>query len=510
MKPSLSRREFLKLAGLFSASATLPTYFLKPDTAESNANSPNVLIVVFDAWSASNISLYGYDRKTTPNLERLAEKAIVYHNHYSGGNFTTPGTASLLTGVLPWSHRAFILNDTVQRSYAQKTVFHTFNGYHRIAYTHNPIANTLLRQFMTGLDDYVPMHDLYLESEYLVDTLFAEDHDIATVSWNRAFKLVEDGYSYSLYLSRVYENYQKLKPQKLTEIATNFPRGLPNYDGISYFTLEDGIDGMLDIIKEGSQPFLGYFHFLPPHNPFKTRTDFYDKYAKDGFTPPEKPDHLFLGDTNEVEILKKRRLYDEFILYVDSEFTRLYEYMGQTGLLDNTYLILTSDHGEMFERGIIGHMTPSLHQPVIKIPMVIFPPLQKTRMDVYDKTSAVDLLPTLMQVTGQAIPDWSEGIVMPPFSTSTSDPNREIYALQVGDVDKNGKICSATVMLVKGQHKLMWYFGHEKLGENGELVEIYDLLEDPEELNNLYPEQQDLTKRLLGIAKANFEEKNQK
>jgi arylsulfatase A-like enzyme len=363
---------------------------------------------------------------------------------------------------------------------------------------------------MTGIDDYVPMHDLYLESASVVDVLFAEDHDIATVSWNRALKQAQEGSSYSLYLPRVYDTYKKWKTKKLAEIATNFPRGLPNYDGNAYFTLEAGIDGVLDLIGGVSNPFLGYYHFLPPHNPFKTRADFFNKFAKDDHSPPGKPeDHLFFGDTNQDELLKRRRLYDEFILYVDYEFARLYEHMERNGLLENTWLILTSDHGEMFERGILGHMTPSLHQPIIRIPLVVFPPGGKARVDVYDTTSAIDLLPTLMHVTGQDVPDWAEGVVLPPFSTSTSSSDRDVYALQVGDIDKNGRITSATVMLVRGRHKLMWYFGYGELDEEGDLVELYDILADPEELHNLFPSRQDLANRLLRIAKSKLEEKNQ-
>jgi len=504
MKPNLTRREFLKTAGIYTAGAALPGYFLKSNKPAAGKNKPNFLIVVFDAWSASNMSLYGYPRKTTPKLERLAEKAIVYHNHYAGGNFTTPGTASLLTGTHPWSHQAYILNDTVHKSYAKKSVFHAFEDYQRIAYTHNPIANTLLRQFMTGLDDYIPMRDYFLESNALVDTLFSDDHDIATVSWNRALKQSDDGFSYSLIFSQIHDYFKKNKLQRLEKIASDFPRGLPNYDGIAYFTLDDGINGVVEILDNNLQPFLGYFHFLPPHNPFKTRVDFNNTFKDDGYYPPNKPDHLFLGDSSKTDILKKRRLYDEFILYVDSEFARLYHLLESSGILENTYLILTSDHGEMFERGILGHMTPSLHQPVINIPLVIFPPGGKSREDVSVTTSAIDLLPTLIQITNREFPDWSEGSVLPPFSSKT--PN-ETFALQVGDLDKEKRICNATVMMIKDQYKLNWYFGYEELGEKGEMIELYDLKADPGEMNNLYQSNSEIAQMMLRSAKMKLESK---
>ena len=89
--------------------------------------------------------------------------------------------------------------------------------------------------------------------------------------------------------------------------------------------------------------------------------------------------------------------------------------MEESGMLENTWLIFTSDHGEMFERGINGHMTVCQHEPVMKIPLIIFEPGQTTRRDVYTPTNSVDVLPTLLHLTGQPVPDWVEGeVYIPP------------------------------------------------------------------------------------------------
>src|SRR3989304_4147872 len=86
------------------------------------------------------------------------------------------------------------------------------------------------------------------------------------------------------------------------------------------------------------------------------------------------------------------------------------------GVLENTWVLLTSDHGELFERAIWQHTTPVLYQPVIRIPLLIFQPGRTTRLDVHTPTSAVDILPTLRHVTGSEPVSWSEGLVLPPFS----------------------------------------------------------------------------------------------
>ena len=507
MKNHLSRRDFLQLSGILTASALLPTYVVKPVTANRDTNKANILIILFDAWSAANTSLYGYNRQTTPNLERLVNKAVVYHNHYSGGNFTTPGTASLLTGSLPWSHRAYLLNETVHPTYARKSIFHTFKDYHRIAYTHNPIANTLLRQFIVALDSYIPMHTHYLDRDFLVDGFFSKDRDIATVSVNRALKQEDSGYAYSLLLSKFYGKYKQRQDKKRIEVAPDFPRGIPNYDGISYFTLEQGIEGVLSKVEASASPFLGYYHFLPPHNPYTPRLEFLNQFKSDGYLPDRKPNHFSSEGASEQDLDKRRRYYDEFILYVDDQFARLYQGLEARGLLENTWLVLTSDHGEMFERGILGHMTASLHQPVIHTPLVIFPPGQQSRVDITEPTSAIDLLPTLASVSENQIPTWAEGRVLPPFETPGSIP--DVFAVQVKKTGENRLITRGTVMLVRGQHKLTWYFGYPELGTDGEMIELYNLEADPQELNDLASAQPGLAAELSAAVKAKLAEMEQ-
>ena len=505
MKSFISRREFLKMAGILSLSYAIPPSISKASFA--NSNGENVLIVVFDAWSALNISLYGYNRRTTPNLERLAEKAIVYHNHFAGGHFTTPGTASLLTGTTPWTHRAFKHNDTVAASAVQKNIFNAFSGYHRLAYTHNPLADTLLRQFLTDIEEYAPWPDLYFEKDPLNFTLFKNDQDIASLGWRREMKRLEEGHAYTLFLSQIYES---IINRKVAYIAPNFPRGIPNYSdlGLNYFTLEQGIDWLSSSIGAAPQPFFGYYHFLPPHDPYNTRLDFMDRFVDENYQLSEKPLHLLDQGVAEDRMLERQRWYDEFILYVDAQFARLHGQLERNGILENTWLILTTDHGEMFERGILGHVAPVFHQPISHIPLLVFPPGHDKRVDIYDKTSAIDLFPTLLHVTDQVIPEWAEGVLMPPFNTSKTQPERDITTGQVEKTDGNGCVAEATAMLVRGDYKLMWFFGYEQLEEDTELIELYDLANDPEELHNLYLTHKDIANELLDVLRHKLAELN--
>ena len=496
MKSSLTRRDFLKFASLVSLS-----HALSPAASKLKVGNPstpaNVLILVFDAWAAANMSLYGYPRRTTPNLERLAEKAIVYHNHFAGSHYTTPGTASLLTGTTPWTNQAFNLHAELPEHVAKNTVFSAFSEYYRLAYSHNPLVNALLQQMITNLDELTPREQLFFESDRLFTSLFNKDFDTAFVSRNQTLKQKDDGFSYTLFLARLYQSYKRRRANRVGEY---FPRGVPGQGGFDFFLLEDSVDWISSIAESTEHPFLGYYHLYPPHSPYHTRIDFLDSFADDNYKPTPKPKHFLKGFSAEGRADHQRRWYDEFMLYVDSEFARLYKELEQNGTLENTWLVITTDHGEMFERGIRGHLTPVFYQPVMRVPLLIFPPGQESRIDVYEQTSAIDLLPTLARATDQDVPNWAEGRVMAPFSESTSSEEKCISSIQVEIEDEEGNVLAATAMLIQNDYKLIWSFGYKQL-QGEELVELYDLQADPEELNNLSADEKGITANMLDVLK---------
>lgn len=519
MKDRITRRDFLKLAGLLPISVAAPRFINSLDGIGAvQSNAQNILVIVFDAWSAYHLSLYGYPRDTAPNIARLADRAVVYHNHYAGGNFTTPGTASLLTGTLPWTHRAFQPGGRVPDSLVPDNIFAAFENNYRISYSHNLWANLLLRQFRDDMEQYIPKkkyfltgdgsgsnQGFFLDSDTIIPVLFENDEDTALVSWIRAMEREEEGFAYSLFLSPLYERYRNYYyGKRFADVKALFPRGIPR-DDYDYFLLEQAIDAIGGLLTTIPQPFTGYFHFWPPHAPYNTHQDFIDHFYEDGYTPPSKPLDLF-GD--EGPKTKNRREYDEYILYVDREFGRFYDHLEQNGLLENTWIVLTADHGEMFERGIEGHRTPVLYESVVRIPLLIFEPGRESRTDIYENTSAVDILPTLLHVTGQGPAGWTEGGVLPPFAPEEPDPERNVYVVQAEKSEQYGPLTIATLSIRKGDYKLLYFYGYEELGADGERIELYNLKVDPEELNDLYNVEQEIGQELLNELKEKLTEVN--
>ena len=500
MKKQFSRRDFLKLAG------ALPAGLAASRLSQTfQAGGQNVIIVVFDSFSAYDVSLLGFERKTTPNMDRLAGRAIRYHNHFAGGNFTSPGTASLLTGVLPWTHRAINLNGRVTGPFVAQNIFSAFKDHYRIAYTHNGYANTLLRQFAAEIDELIPRDSLFLKSyDALVSSLFRNDEDIASISWIRNMKVNEEGTAYSLFLSHLYETMQA---KRIENLKPRFPRGIPATSQVNPYLLETAIDAVKNRLTDIPQPFLGYFHFMPPHHPYRTSVEFFDAFKGDGYPFVAKPaDILARKIISQPSLERIRTEYDEFILYADREFGRLYDALEASGILKDTWLVLTSDHGEMFERGMAGHGFKVLYQPVIQIPLMIFEPGRTDGLDVYEYTSAADVLPTLTYLTGQAPPAWTEGAVLPPFMPASA--TRNIFTVQAIDSDPNAPLTQASVSLLRENYKLHYYFGYEETSGE-EIVKLFDVESDPEEMTDLAQTKKGTTDELLDELRTKLAEVNE-
>jgi choline-sulfatase len=269
--------------------------------------------------------------------------------------------------------------------------------------------------------------------------------------------------------------------------------------------LEQAIQGIGNLLLTVPQPFIGYFHFWPPHAPYNTHREFSGHFEGDGYISPVKPLDLFGEKTPPT---KHRVEYDEYILYVDREFGRFFDHLENNGLLENTWIVLTSDHGEMFERGIEGHRTPALYEPVVRVPLMIFEPGRTSRVDIHANTSAVDILPTMLHVTGNKEADWTEGLVLPPFAPQAPGPERSVYVVQAEKSEQFAPLTVVTLTLRKGDYKLMYFLGYKELRGNQERVELYNIKDDPEELNDLFDTEKEIGLDLINELKAKLEEVN--
>ncbi|HXQ38950.1 MAG TPA: hypothetical protein VN843_33420, partial [Anaerolineales bacterium] len=123
-------------------------------------------------------------------------------------------------------------------------------------------------------------------------------------------------------------------------------------------------------------------------------------------------------------------------------------------------------------------------------------------------TSAVDVLPTLSHVTGHNRPAWGEGAVLPPYATTQPDPDRNIYVVQAIDNPQNAPLTEASTVLIKENYKLHYYFGYPE-AQQAELVNLFDIKSDPEELVDLYSSKKGVARELLDELKRKLREVNE-
>ncbi len=476
-----SRRDFLKLGSLFSGAAALTG--LVPQMARASSGStPNIIIFVFDAMSARNLSLYGYRRQTTPNFERFAGRATVFNQHYSAGSFTTPGTASLLTGLYPWTHRALNYSGLVARSVSDHNLFRAVGRrYHRLAFSQNMAPNYFFAQFRKDIEKVLSPASFSLVSAIVGDKISPDLQES-----HRAFEdfMFADGTPPASLVFGLFQRILLRRAMLRTSVA-DYPRGLPRTAQYPiFFVLKDVFDGMIETVEAMRPPFLTYLHTWTPHDPYRPTKSFEQLFA-DGWKPKPKPDHVLGTHIATKHINMRRQNYDEYIANLDLEFGRLIDDFDARGILDSSYVVLTSDHGDLFERGVEGHLSPLLYEGVVHIPLMISAPGQQARRDINVPTSSVDVLPTLTHLSGAEVPSWCEGQLLPGFG----GPENAEQSVFMMDAKENSAFAPlrhrASFALRKGPYKLICYRGFSEYAGKDQF-ELYDIENDPEELNDLY------------------------
>ena len=249
----------------------------------------------------------------------------------------------------------------------------------------------------------------------------------------------------------------------------HFDRGFDEYD----WSRNDPDDKVLAeatdwLYQNDRKPFMLWVHFLPPHAPYVYRKEAEHLYRK-GYEGPFETTTGVKFDTDvprDIERIKD--LYKGMVLYSDHLFGELIATIEELGLLDNSLVIVTSDHGEeLYEHG--GFQHGRLTEEQVRIPLIIHHPDMKAGARTDVMVSNVDLLPTIMEMTGHPITDpmdghsWLSGVHQPRsiVSVSLTGAHDRYLSLRRGD-DKLILTC---------------------MPERG--VRLYDLASDPGEENDL-------------------------
>jgi len=483
MSSTVTRRDFLKVAAgvsLLPILGNLPAGLHQPPSQDKK--TPNIIIILFDALSATNLSLYGYPRKTSSAIEKLAERSIVYHAHHAAGNFTAPSTASLFSGTYPWKHRVFNLSGMVQPDVRPINLPKLLPAsYYQAAMVQNMYADILLYQFSEEMKLRLAPDTGGMAGKAFYPRFFPDDAIFGAKSIDQ-FILDKKENPASFFLSLPLELQRKIKMRTLVDLMSDqYPEGVPVLNATdTLFTIDRVMEAVGEMLTSLPAPFFSYIHLMPPHAPYRPSSEFLGIFD-DGWVPKPKKHHRLATRRSAEHLNKQRQKYDEYLANLDAEFGKLLDGLEKSGLLENSYVIVTSDHGEFFERGQQGHVTPLLFEALTRIPLVLSTPGQRERHDIFSTTSNVDLMPTLLNIAGVEVPDSIEGHILPGLG-GIEDPERSTFTVEAKRNFAYKPIKKASIAMWLGSYKLIRYMGYKHY----EGYEFYDLESDPGELENRY------------------------
>jgi len=406
---------------------------------------PNVLIYMIDTLRADHASLYGYARDTTPFLKKLGSTGLVFENCQVQATWTKPSTASLLTSLYSFSHGIVNDYDTIPKGAATMAGQLRAAGYVTAGIVANPFAGRV-----SGLQ--------------------------------RGFDYLDEW--------AVIQRYRKDAEDRGTDSAA--------VNKIVFPWLEQHRD----------EPFFLYVHTTDPHAPYRPPVGFEEKFANPAETAEFNRTYKRLVDKREYGggavvnragclrngvnpdrfIHQAIDRYDGEILHNDWSLEQLVEKLKQLGILDNTLIVVVSDHGEEFwEHGWTAH-GQSLYQELAHGVLLMWnQKLIPAARRVAEPVQLIDVMPTVLDLLSLKIPDVVQGQSLAPFAMGQSFERRgpvmtSRYASPhaKGFVPENG---TDTVALLDSNWKLIYRDKAKEVGMNK--VELYDRRTDPGDSNNV-------------------------
>lgn len=390
---------------------------------------PNVVVVSIDTLRADHTSLYGYHRRTTPELDRWARRrAVVFDSTVAATHWTLPSHVSMLTGLDALRH---------------------------------------------GVNHPVPAPATLAT---LADMLHARGYATAAVT----------GGSYlhpRFGLAQGFDEYRSYKGRLTLELTTGVDRALAWLDEFGgrgpwflfFHTFE------VHDPYEPREPFFTRYAgkpFDPEFREAATRSaagkrpdrllgtnDFVLRAAEGGGV-----ETLDLADVGVVV-----DLYDSGIAFTDLHLGRLLERLGQKDLADNTIVVITSDHGEALgEHGLAGHS--SLYDHDLLVPLVLGLPGGRFGGDrVAPQVRSVDIVPTILEAAGMPVPEGLDGRSLIPLITGEERQSREARSYTA--LSNHG-------LALRGDGR-KYIFRNVPWQVPTGWEELYDLAEDPGETANL-------------------------
>lgn len=441
---------------------------------------PNILILVWDAARAENFSVLGYDKPTTPNLERYAKELALYRRCICPATWTLPSIASLFASVYPSTHRLVIDGDQLDLRFRTMAEILGEAGY----FTAKVTGEVPYVSDFTGLDRGFALNHAEQESDLgRVFRLWRREGSAKEEpeTEGSAARTGEDPEAFARNVAADLEARASLKA-RLRYWMTGY--------------VDSGADACFERIRalwkeHAGRPRFVYSHLMETHAeyrpPHRYRKRFVPAHLRGrnfaAINQRPNPHAVGLADLTAEDFQILTGLYDGCIAYLDEKLGELFDDLSRGPDWDDTLVIVTADHGDCLGRhGILGHQFVC-YDELLRIPWIVKWPKSVGLTGERDELiQTVDLLPTLCGLLGLEAPAQCEGIdwlrdrrevayaeLLKPFARTAAKQGLHEMAPQY----------RRAVLAVRDRaHKLIAY-------SNGAPEELYDLEADPREANNL-------------------------
>ncbi|MCD6460619.1 sulfatase [bacterium] len=316
--------------------------FSNPVIFSSKNKKPNIILIGIDTLRADHLGCYGYLRRTSPTIDSIAKNGVLFEQVICQSSWTLPSFTSIFTGLYPFNHNVERQSDIINEKIPtlQKTL--SSLGYFTAAYTNGGDISKRL-----GWDRGF---DVFIQNNH-----HGED---------------TNSFSFKDYKKQLFDflSQKKLPP---------FFLFIHTYDCHAYY------DCAPNIYKQ----MFTNINYKDIHNLKKQR--FSDSFLK------KNADTITKEDTNHII-----GLYDSEIRYIDSLLKEMINLLKKQNLLKNTFIIITSDHGEEFkDHNSFGH-NHSLYNELVHVPLIIQGPGIPKNIRIDTKVRSIDIFPTVFDMLG--------------------------------------------------------------------------------------------------------------
>lgn len=466
----------------------------------------NIIYILLDQVRKDMLGTYGHKIVKTPNIDRLAEDGIRFNNAFTPASVCGPARTSLFTGLMPTSHGIVKNGEKGGTGEISKTAPNICNlqGYN----------SYVIGKWHVGTksvpEDYgIKGHNFdgygYPGSQVFKNMVFNQPptHSNRYKEW-----LIEKGYEIPEVSRAYFGDNPHLRVQELCGLLSG-----TRDETIEYFIVDEAKKYIRESLAEG-KPFFAWINFWGPHTPCVVPEPYYSMYdPKDVvldesfFIPLEgKPNHYRtiskmwgMWEASEEHWKEVITKFWGYITLIDDAIGELFKFLEENDLYDNTFLVATADHGDAMGAHRMIEKGEFMFETTYNVPLIIKDP-QSDRVNEVDDNLVYlhDLTSTVFDIADQKVPEEFQGETILPITREHKDN------------DRKGLLCQLAGHFVYFEQR-MWRRKDYKLVFNAtDLCELYDIRKDPNEMHNLFYDDnyRDIKKEMLEEMRAEMKRLN--